>query len=621
MDLDEARISPEYLRFVVERLAALRSHPLGGRCAGTPEERAAAAFVAAEMRSIGLVDVVEEPVPVDAWRFEGASVTLDGGASFDCGSMAGVPETPPEGVGGELVAVGRGGRRQLDRVDIAGRVALVEWRDGAFWPYHAGIELGLRGAAAMVFAPGEGGPYFQAEGAYGTFDAMWHPQAPPMVVARREDAATLTRHAGDHAVVRLRAPLGRRTEAANVVGVLPGRKRSGPLLVGGHHDGWFAGAFDDATGVAATLAIARAFVETGRRPRRPIAFLSHTAEEYGIAESRFDWCYGAWHQITVEHRGWSTRAPFYLNIEGSGLPYPLRADPPPELVPWVRRLLRRAARDGLLPYGHFLSVPNTFTEVWPFLAAGIPGINVSTFSRGWYRSAYHTQYDTPEWLDFDYLARLTGVYGRMLEEADAAPDAILDFAARRRHLARALDPVPETPSLARLRSSLDRLAELRVRNEFTAVARGLTGLDAHGASAYPHEQATRDTAALERALRAYRAGKHRLAARHLATVGMNALCADLSREAFALERERTSSRSSRATWAALGALDPGSSLWDELAALRSEPGARAPGPWLERRLEQELARARRELDRRLAQMRKGIEGQTAALPRGGYPDP
>ena len=60
----EERISPEYLRYVVERLASIGSSPLGFRVAGTPEEHRASAFVARELRDLGLADVLEEPVPV-----------------------------------------------------------------------------------------------------------------------------------------------------------------------------------------------------------------------------------------------------------------------------------------------------------------------------------------------------------------------------------------------------------------------------------------------------------------------------------------------------------------------------------------------------------------------------
>ena len=170
--LIERAIDPQYLRFVVERLESFRSHPLGFRVAGTPEERAAVAFVAEELRGLGL-DVVEEPVPVDAWRFLDAYVEADG-RRFECASFGGVPETGPDGVSGELVVAGRAGRRELDGLDVQGRVVLVDWRSDELWPYHVALELGLRGAAALVVTSSEGGTYYQSPGALGTFDGLWH---------------------------------------------------------------------------------------------------------------------------------------------------------------------------------------------------------------------------------------------------------------------------------------------------------------------------------------------------------------------------------------------------------------------------------------------------------------
>ena len=311
-----------------------------------------------------------------------------------------------------------------------GKIALVEWQVARLWPYHVGLELGLRGAAAMIVYCPPGGPYYQAPGALGTFDGIWHAEGPPCVTATKEDGAKLAARAGEQVRVVLRAPLTRGAEGANVVGELPGRRRGAPAIVAGHHDGWFGAAFDDATGVAVTLELARAFTAAGIRPERTIAFVSHTAEEYGIAESAYDWCYGAWYQVVAEHREWATGSPFYLNVEGSGRPDLFTLDVPPELTGWVRRTCRQAERDGLLPHGFKLDAPNTWTEVWPFLAAGIPGINVSTFTTEFDRTEYHTQYDTADRVDFDYLAKLTEVCARLL--LDAPPE--LDFAARAREL-------------------------------------------------------------------------------------------------------------------------------------------------------------------------------------------
>jgi Iap family predicted aminopeptidase len=580
--------SPEYLHHVVERLESFRSHPLGFRVAGTPEEREATAFIAAEMRELGLEDVTEEPVPVDGWRLEEAFVELEDGTRFECASFGGVPETGPRGVSGELVDVGRGGRTQLDRLDVAGKIALVQWQVARLWPYHVGLELGLRGVKALIVFSPPGGPYYQAADALGTFDGIWHAEAPPCVTIRKEDAPKLR---GQVRVI-LRAPLTPGAKAANVVGVLPGRMRGAPVIVAGHHDGWFGAAFDDATGVAVTLELARALRDAGVRPERSIAFVSHTAEEYGIANSAYDWCYGAWYQVVAEHREWTTASPFYLNVEGSGRPDLFTVDTPPELGGWIRRHCRQADRDGLLPHGFELGKPNTWTEVWPFLAAGIPGINVSTFTTEFDRTEYHTQFDTTDRVDFGYLAKLTELCARLLLDEPA-----LDFAARAREL-------------RKLGLTLPEIEPGDERRRFTAIGRGLYGLDAIDAARYPHEQSLADVRHLDLALT-----DPDNAEQHLAQVGLNWLCADLSHEAFRLERARRGRRARRACWGAQGDADPGPDLWRELASLRGEPGSREPGPWLEASVRRHRTRSRRETKRRVERMKQATAGRVFPLPR------
>jgi peptidase M28-like protein len=605
---EQLDISGEYLRHVVERLESFRSHPLGFRVAGTPEERQATAFAAGELRAAGLTDVVEEPVPVDAWRLQDASVELATGHRFECASFGGVPETGPRGARGQLVYVGRAGRKQLDGIDVGGKVALVDWEVERLWPYHVGLELGLRGAAAMVVTSPPGGPYYQAPRALGTFDGLWHAEAPSCVTIRKEDAAELRAHEGDAVRVVLSAPLTPGAEAANVVGILPGRRDGAPSIVAGHHDGWFGGAFDDASAVAVTLALARAFAAKGIQLERPIAFVSHTAEEYGIARSSYDWCYGAWYQIVAEHREWSTGSSFYLNVEGSGRPAPFVVDAPPELAGWARRICRRAARDNLLPHGYRLAAPSTWTEVWPFLAAGVPGINVSTFTSEFDHTEYHTQYDTSDRVDFDYLERLTRVCARLLLQADVGA---LDYAARALDVRRSLGKLEHK----RLQRGLDNLARANGRKAFTAVGRGLHGLDAREAARYPHEQTAADVRFLEKGLIELEARRHRSAANALARVGLNWLCADLGRDAFRIEHARRGRRAPRACWAAQGDPDIGPDLWDEIASLRRESGARPQGAWLERSLRRHLAASRKELTRRLDRMAAAADGKVFPLPR------
>jgi Zn-dependent M28 family amino/carboxypeptidase len=91
----------------------------------------------------------------------------------------------------------------------------------------------------------------------------------------------------------------RRSETQNVIGRLPGH---GPLaheavLIGGHYDHFgvglpvngdsiYNGAEDNASGTAAVMAAAEAFVRSGVRPKRSILFIGFAAEESGLLGSQ-----------------------------------------------------------------------------------------------------------------------------------------------------------------------------------------------------------------------------------------------------------------------------------------------------------------------------------------------
>ena len=91
----------------------------------------------------------------------------------------------------------------------------------------------------------------------------------------------------------------RRTETANVLGRLPGH---GPhareaVLIGGHYDHFgigapvngdsiYNGAEDNASGTAAVMTAAEAFVRSGVRPDRSLIFVGFAAEESGLIGSQ-----------------------------------------------------------------------------------------------------------------------------------------------------------------------------------------------------------------------------------------------------------------------------------------------------------------------------------------------
>ena len=90
-----------------------------------------------------------------------------------------------------------------------------------------------------------------------------------------------------------------RSESKNVLALLPGRERPGEYIVYMAHwdhlgrgpdtmdDPIFNGAFDNATGTAGLVELARAFAALPERPARSVAFLAVTAEEQGLLGSAY----------------------------------------------------------------------------------------------------------------------------------------------------------------------------------------------------------------------------------------------------------------------------------------------------------------------------------------------
>jgi len=91
----------------------------------------------------------------------------------------------------------------------------------------------------------------------------------------------------------------RRSATANVVARLPGRGRlaADAVLIGGHYDhlgvrapvdgdSIYNGAEDNASGTAAVLAAAEAFVRSAVQPQRSILFMAFSAEESGLLGSQ-----------------------------------------------------------------------------------------------------------------------------------------------------------------------------------------------------------------------------------------------------------------------------------------------------------------------------------------------
>ena len=278
----ELPVSLDLLREIVEDVSAIGSRPDGFRVTGTAEDRRVGELVAGRMREAGLEAVELEEVTVDGWSLGDARLVVDG-RTIPGASLGGAPGTPPGGIHAPLVDVATGERSRLDRLEISGRIALLDWRSLSVPPADVALELGVRGAVGVVVASFEGGPLYQAPNAIGGFDSHWHQGAPPVLTIAKEEAARLRARLRAGEVVGdllVEVELTADADGTNVLGWLPGTEPGAPIVIGAHHDGWFRGAFDNATGVAALIALAVRPVEAGLSPASHV--LLHLPHGRGI---------------------------------------------------------------------------------------------------------------------------------------------------------------------------------------------------------------------------------------------------------------------------------------------------------------------------------------------------
>jgi Zn-dependent M28 family amino/carboxypeptidase len=218
------------------------------------------------------------------------------------------------------------------------------------------------------------------------------------------------------------------TKCRNIGVELPGAEDPGDVvIVGAHYDTVpdSPGADDNASGVAAMLALARTFA--GSRPHRTLRFVGFTNEEppYFWRNEMGSLVYAkkcrqqgdrVTAMLSIESVGFYTTSPASQRFPpGLGLIYPSTGD----FVAFVgntlsRSLVHQALRTfrntGALP-SLGAAIPNSvpgvgWSDHWSFWQQGYPAIEITDTAP--YRNPfYHTFGDKPDRLDYDRLARFT----------------------------------------------------------------------------------------------------------------------------------------------------------------------------------------------------------------------
>jgi len=211
---------------------------------------------------------------------------------------------------------------------------------------------------------------------------------------------------------------------ANLIGILPGDDAAAGgdiILVGAHHDhlgNGRLGANDNASGVAALLAIAQALHQRGK-PRRTIAFVAFGGEELGLLGSR----YFAGHPpaaLPLDRIVYDINLDMVGSYASAGAVYAMGTFRGLPATPIVKAL---AAEHPALHVG--IGGRGVGSDHDPFCRAGIPYVFFWTPDR----RCYHERCDTLERLDTAHLGAIAAFAGELVVRLSDTPG---DLAASRR---------------------------------------------------------------------------------------------------------------------------------------------------------------------------------------------
>ena len=343
----------------------------GGRLAGSASEVRALHFARERLASIGGT-ASTQPVGYAGWTLERAELALADGTALACHALLGSQSTSPEGLVGEVCDLGRGSEPDFARHagELKGRIALVrhEYMFGTH-TIHRRRKLGWAmdaGAIGFIIAhpdPGAG-PVSGSSGRAGGAGI-------PAVATDYESAVRLSARGGARARLRVR---GQDCAASTEVITLdlPGRTNQW-IVISAHLDGHDLGesAMDNATGVAAAIALVRALAPQISACARGLRLCLFSAEEWALAGSK----------QYLDRMDPAARAAIGLNINldtVAGDPHltTLTSDFP-RLHAWVGETARQAATD----IGTYLpTMPNS--DHYNFARHGIPALRlVAGFDR------------------------------------------------------------------------------------------------------------------------------------------------------------------------------------------------------------------------------------------------
>ena len=455
---------------LAKQMEAYRTNPvLGYRPAGSKAEFETGELLKSYMEDLGLSNVRKDEIKVDGWEFEKAVLAYADAAGERQEVQLGAYQTDFVTKGAEtfqVVYVGKGGEKDYADKDVTGKIVLAEINQRDEWwinfPVYQAHEKGAKALIAVQI-----GGYGQVdEKALNAQDIAGPPEAAAFSMSF-EDSEKLKACLDEKGEITVTLDASSRVmrdvSTYNILGEIPGRRSDRMILLSAHYDSYFSGFQDDNTAVAMMLGIARAFIKMGYQPENTWVFCAMAAEEWGIADSKYDWSTGAYAEVFNVHPEWAGKVigdfNFELpalsngNLDGIRCTY--------EYKDFFEDTLKTLpALSPAYPEGVLVSAPiETWSDDFSVAISGIPSM-VNEFSAGSFMTThYHSQYDSDAYYNEAAYRFHHELYGLLLMHLDRQSVAPLNFAEVFEQASASLDVLMCQKSGSRVTALLNLLGQ------------------------------------------------------------------------------------------------------------------------------------------------------------------
>ena len=583
-------IDTEFSEQVMDKISSLGDNAdVGNRSAGSPAEKEAADFIYSTMKEIGLSNVTIDTFTCDNWTFEKGRLYFDENDYISLGGYATNLVCDMEPV--SVVYCGKGTAADFENVDVEGKIALIEIDQyNEWWINHPAYEAYLNGAKAVI-AYNYAGYAQYSDTTIGVQDICGPDYVPALAINKQgfDKLKSLIDENGGEAQVTLdvKSVVEKDGTSQNVWGEIPGKSDETIMLIA-HYDGYFHSAYDDASGVATILGIAKAIKDSGYEPEKTIRIICHGAEEWGKSNTEYDWAKGAYEQITKIHPEWADTAFALLNVDGM---YPIsgQKDFAIATVYELNSFTQEAIKPVMEKYPQYnvevLSPTSTGTEDFAYSQAGIAAIVASDvdFERSNYEKyIYHTSMDSKEYgYNPEVFKMVHELFTNILLELDNSPVRPLNFTTELNALEESLnkDITSENHSVyAALNNAKDAAAVLDEKIKSGEIENSVefnqnfVTFTWESEIIFPAEQCQNNIEALTAAIEALKDGNGDLAYdEYLYNVDYNWYAYEFSKEAYSFQLSRITDNSV-GTWGNSLIINPPENLYDVISFLGENYG-------------------------------------------------